>query len=143
MKFGGNPNHIVLSGDSTGGNAIDIILQANNGTGFPDLFVGAMAESTGMGSDGYAVNRDAELTKNFNSTGCLDATDPIDCMRNIPIGIFQNTTTKDGWGPTVDGGKWLIAPHYQMMEQGRFQKIPVIYGCMSPSECPTNLKSLS
>lgn len=129
-KFGGDPNHIVLSGDSSGANAIDIILTANNGTGFPDLFVGAMAESTGWGSDPQAADRDTEFANNVNSTGCLNATDVIDCMRALPIDEFQNKTTKDGWGPTVDGGVWLTAPHYQMMEQGRFQKIPVIYGCM-------------
>lgn len=48
--FGGDPNHIVLSGDISGVNAIDIL---------------------------------------------------------------------------------LTAPHYQLMEQGKFQKIPVIYGCKS------------
>lgn len=36
-----------MSGDSAGANAIDILLTANNGAGFPDLFVGAAAESTG------------------------------------------------------------------------------------------------
>jgi hypothetical protein len=88
-----------------------------------------MLESTGWGSEGYPVNRDQEFNNNVNATGCLNATDPIDCMRLIPIDEFQNKTTKDGWGPTIDGGKWLVAPHYQMMEQGRFQKIPIIYGC--------------
>lgn len=48
-------------------------------------------------------------------------------MRMMPIAEFQNKTAKDGWGPIIDG-KILTAPYYQMIEQGKFQKIPVIYG---------------
>jgi carboxylesterase type B len=117
-----------MSGDSAGGNAIDILLAANNGKGFPDLFVGAAAESTAWGSDPFPVDRDTEFAANVKATGCSGATDPIECMRLVPIAKFQNQTTKDGWGPTIDG-EFLMAPHYQMMEQGLFQKIPVIYGC--------------
>lgn len=134
-KFGGNPNHIVVSGASSGGNAIDELLAANNGTGFPDLFVGAIAESPGWGSEGFSADRDQALMNNLNSTGCLNATDPIDCMRVMPIAEFQNKTTKDGWGPTVEG-KLIAAPHYQMFEQGRFQNIPVIYGYASDEATP-------
>lgn len=139
VQFGGNPDHIVMSGDSAGGNAIDILLTANNGAGFPDFFVGAAVESTGWGSDPYAVDRDSSLAKNINSTGCLTATDPIDCMRMMPIAEFQNKTTKDGWGPTIDG-EILMAPHYQMMEQGKFQQIPVIYGSEFPIILPPRLQ---
>lgn len=135
-KFGGNPNHIVVSGASSGGNAIDVLLAANNGAGFPDLFAGAIAESPGWGSEGFSADRDQALTNNLNATGCLNATDPIDCMRMMPIAEFQNKTTKDGWGPTVEG-KLIAAPHYQMFEQGRFQNIPVIYGYASDEATPS------
>lgn len=134
-KFGGNPDHIVVSGASAGGNAIDLLLTANNGVGFPDLFKGAIAESTGWGAEGYSVNRDQALTNNLASTGCNTSADPIDCMRNMPISEFQNKTTRDGWGPTIDG-TLLVAPHYQMYEQGRFQNIPVIYGYASDEATP-------
>ncbi|KAE8440962.1 hypothetical protein EG329_006151 [Mollisiaceae sp. DMI_Dod_QoI] len=142
IKFGGDPNHIVMSGDSAGANAIDILLTANNGAGFPDLFVGAAAESTGWGGDPYAVDRDAEFAKNVNSTGCSGTPDPLDCMRLLPINEFQNKTTTDGWGPTIDG-KLLMAPHYEMMEQGKFQKIPVIYGTASNEGTPDFISNQS
>lgn len=134
-KFGGNPDHIVVSGASSGGNAIDELLSANNGAGFPDLFVGAIAESTGWGSEGFSVNRDDALQRNIESTGCNTTADPIDCMRNMPIAEFQNKTTTDGWGPTIDG-TLIVAHHYQMYEQGRFQNIPVIYGYASDEGTP-------
>lgn len=143
-KFGGDPSHIVLSGDSAGGSIIDYLITANNGTGFPGLFVGAMAESTSWGSDGYLVDRAAEYQRNVNSTGCSQDPDPLDCMRRLPIAEFQNKTTNDGWGATVDPtGKWLVAPHYEMMEQGRFQKIPVIYGSTSNEGTPTYMSNAS
>ncbi|KAI1485753.1 Alpha/Beta hydrolase protein [Biscogniauxia mediterranea] len=131
-KFGGNPDHIMLSGDSAGGNAIDILLAANNGEGFPDLFVDAAAESTG----------DSALANNLNSTGCLSAADPIDCMRMMPIAEFQNKTTTESWGPTIDGNL-IVAPHYQMFEQGRFQNIPVIYGYASNEATPDFISNQS
>ena len=124
-SFGGNPDHIVLSGDSAGGNAINILLTANNGKGFPDLFVGAASESTSWGAGGYSVDRDAALMHNINSTGCASSADPIDCMRTMPISEFQNKTTQDGWGPTIDG-ELIVAPEDQMFEQGRFQNVPVV-----------------
>lgn len=135
-KFGGNPDHIVVTGASAGGNAIDILLTANNGVGFPDLFKGAIAESTGWGSEGFSVNRDNALMNNLASTGCNASADPIDCMRNMPIAEFQEKTAKDGWGPTIDG-KFIVAHHYQMFEQARFQNIPVIYGYASDEATPS------
>lgn len=133
--FGGDPDHVVLMGDSSGGNAVDDLLAANNGTGFPDLFVGAIAESTGWGAEGYTTDRDKALQNNIRSTGCDAAADPVDCLRNLPIGELQARTTTDGWGPTVDG-TFIAAPHYQMYEQGRFQNIPVIYGYASDEATP-------
>ncbi|KAJ4386119.1 hypothetical protein N0V93_009011 [Gnomoniopsis smithogilvyi] len=134
-KFGGNPNHIVINGDSSGGNAIDELLAANNGTGFPDLFVGAIAESTGWGAEGFSVDRDNAVTNNLKATGCDTKPDPLDCLRNLPIGELQARSTKDGFGPTVDGS-FIVAPHFQMFEQGRFQNIPVIYGYASDEATP-------
>lgn len=125
--FGGDPNHIVISGDSSGAEAIDILLASNNGTGWPDLFVGAAVESTGMYGTGQPVDRDGAYESNVNSTGCADVANPIQCMRDIPIDQFQNLTTSDGWGPTIDG-EICNAPHFEMYEQGRFQKIPIIVG---------------
>lgn len=126
--FGGDPDHIVISGDSSGAEAIDILLASNNGTGWPDLFVGAAAESTGMYSISQPDGRDSAFYNNANSTGCLNATNSIQCMRDIPIAEFQSLVTSDGWGPTVDG-EICNAPSFEMYEQGRFQKIPVIFGC--------------
>lgn len=135
-KFGGNPDHIVVNGASSGGNAIDLLLTANNGVGFPDLFKAAIAESTGWGAEGYSVDRDQALANNLASTGCNATADPIDCLRNMPIAELQNRTTTDGWGPTLDG-TFLVAPHYQMYEQGRFQNLPVLYGYASDEATPS------
>lgn len=126
-QFGGDPSHVVLSGDSAGGNAIDLLISANGGTGFPDLFVGAAAESTSWGAESQVVDLDANFAANVRATGCESASNVIDCMRTIPIDIFQNQTM-GGWGPVIDG-TLITAPHYQLYEQGRFQKIPVIHGC--------------
>lgn len=125
--FGGDPDHIVLSGDSSGAEAISYLLASNDGEGWPDLFVGAALESGGIYSAAQPVDREPAFRNNVNSTGCLNATSPIQCMRAIPIAEFQQLLTSDGWGPQIDGEICGAAP-YQMFEQGRFQKVPVIYG---------------
>lgn len=125
----------MIAGASSGANAIDDLLAANNGVGFPDLFVGAIAESTGWGAEGYTVSRDDALLNNLKATGCDTTADPIDCMRKMPIGELQARSTNDSWGPTIDGS-FIVAPHYQMYEQGRFQNIPVIYGYASDDATP-------
>lgn len=125
--FGGDPDHIVVSGDSSGAEAINNLLTSNDGAGWPDLFVGAAMESSGMYSAAQPVDRQSAFDNNVNATGCSNATNPIQCMRDIPIAEFQALLTTDGFGPQIDG-KMISAPHFQMFEQGRFQKIPVIYG---------------
>lgn len=143
-SFGGDPDHVVLTGDSAGANAIDFLLTANNGTGFPDLFVGSAAESDGWGADAYIADREAEYERNVVSTNCGSDPDPLNCMRALNISTFQNLTTKDGWGPTIDPtGRWMVAPHYQMFEQGRFQKIPSIYGHASNEGTPNYVSNTS
>lgn len=139
-SFGGDPDHIVLSGDSSGGNAIDILLTANNGTGLPGLFVGAAVESAGWGSDPQSTSREGQLSTAVNATGCLNATDAIECMRAIPISQFQMALPQGGWGGTIDG-QMLNAPHYQMMEANLFQKIPVIYGTTSNGSTPSHIEN--
>ncbi|KAK6581002.1 hypothetical protein PZA11_006490 [Diplocarpon coronariae] len=142
VKFGGNPDHIVLSGDSSGGQIINTLVTSNNGVGFPDLFVGAAVESPGWGSEPTSAGRDESLTKNLVSTGCSNSLDPIDCMRMMPIADFQNKTAKGGWGPTIDG-KILNAPHYQMWEAGKFQKFPMIHGTTSNEATYAYLSNVS
>lgn len=126
-SFGGDPDHIVVSGDSSGAEAINLLLAANNGTGFPGLFVGAAVESPGIYSVGTPEERDVAFQNNANSTGCLNSTDVIECMRSLNTSAFQSTITSDGWGPTIDGEFLTMAP-FQMWEQGRFQKLPMIQG---------------
>lgn len=125
--FGGDPNQIVLSGDSSGAEAINNLLASNNGTGWPGLFAGAAVASGSMNSVAQPVDRQPAFDNNANSTGCSNATNVIQCMRDIPIAQFQSLLASDGWGPQIDG-EIISAPHYQMYEQGRFQKIPIIHG---------------
>lgn len=142
--FGGDPKHVVLTGSSAGANAIDLLLTANNGTGFPGLYVGTAAESDGWGADAYIADREDEYQRNVKATGCASDPDPLNCMRALDISKFQNLTTSDGWGPTVDPtGRWLVAPHYEMFEQGRFQKLPAIYGHTSNEGTPSYLSNNS
>lgn len=130
-EFGGDPDHIVLSGDSSGAEAIANLLVMNNGTGWPDLFVGAAVESVGSFPTGYPAMMEEKFNSTLNKTGCLGNNDPIQCMRDLPIDWFQYLTAEDQWGPVVDNDL-LIDHHLRMWEMGRFQKIPLIFGGKLP-----------
>lgn len=109
-KFGGDPDHIVLSGVSSGSEAINNLLASNDGKGWPDLFVGAAVESTGMYSTAQPADREQAFQNTLDSTGCRNHTSPIQCLRDIPIKKFQKLLPEDGWGPQIDG-EIISAPH--------------------------------
>ncbi|CAN8104503.1 unnamed protein product [Discula destructiva] len=135
VAFGGDPDHIVLTGDSSGAEAIVNLLVMNNGTGWPGLFVGAAAESVGSFPTGFPARQEETFTKYLNKTGCLGSSDPIRCLGGVEINLFQNLTSEGGWGPVIDNDL-LVDHHVRMWEMGRFQKIPMIFGSTTNEGTP-------
>ncbi|KAG0141199.1 hypothetical protein CROQUDRAFT_110627 [Cronartium quercuum f. sp. fusiforme G11] len=140
--FGGDPDHIVLSGASSGAEAINILLASNNGKGWPGLFIGAAVESPGIYSVGTPKERDIAFNNNVNSTGCSKSAQPIECMRNLNISQFQSLLTSDGWGPTLDG-EYCVEPAFKMWEKGHYQKVPMLIGSTSNEGTPSYISNIN
>ena len=134
--FGGNPNHVVLGGVSAGAASITLHLTANNGTNL-NLFHGAAAESPSFATM-LTVRESFYQFKQFATRlGCA-GNDSLTCLQhktaaeiqaenfNIPL-PGAATSPKYQWLPVIDGD--IVADYtYRAFQQGRFIKVPTIFG---------------
>jgi carboxylesterase type B len=62
---------------------------------------------------------------------CGDATDKLDCLREVPpeklLDYFTSTLTKFFWDPVVDGD-FLPTNAWELMEKGQFAKVDLLLG---------------
>ncbi|KAL2854316.1 Alpha/Beta hydrolase protein [Aspergillus pseudoustus] len=154
-KFGGDPDHVVIGGDSAGGASITLLLSAYNGRD-DGLFHAAAAESQSFAAM-YTVD-EAQFAYDdlVDRTGCNIAADTLDCLRNLDIETLQSqniATPLPGalepplyfYAPVVDGD--LVPDYtYRLFEEGRFIRVPVIFGDVTNEGTvftPQNLTSIT
>ncbi|KAL4752663.1 hypothetical protein BDW72DRAFT_61178 [Aspergillus terricola var. indicus] len=136
-KFGGNPDHVVIGGDSAGGASVTLLLSAYGGRD-DGLFHAAAAESQSFATMLTVDESQFAYDNLVNRTGCSDAGDTLNCLRNLDIEDLQYeniVTPFPGaqqpplymYGPTIDGD--LIQDYtYSLFQQGKFIQVPVIFG---------------
>ncbi|KAL4977824.1 Alpha/Beta hydrolase protein [Aspergillus desertorum] len=136
-KFGGDPNHVVIGGDSAGGASVTLLLSAYGGRD-DGLFHAAAAESQSFGTMLTVDESQFAYDNLVNRTGCSDAGDSLDCLRNLDIEDLQReniVTPFPGaqrrplymYGPTIDND--LVPDYtYSLFKQGKFIHVPVIFG---------------
>ncbi|OJJ46293.1 hypothetical protein ASPZODRAFT_152475 [Penicilliopsis zonata CBS 506.65] len=136
-KFGGNPNHVVLGGDSAGAGAVTLLLSAYGGRN-DGLFHAAAAESQSFATMLTVNQSQFEYDNLVIRTGCAGEEDTLACLRGLNVSTLQqqniNTAFPNAqaaplymYGPVVDGD---LIPDvtYRLFEQGRFVHVPVIFG---------------
>ncbi|KAL2814762.1 Alpha/Beta hydrolase protein [Aspergillus granulosus] len=154
-EFGGDPNHVVIGGDSAGGASVTLLLSAYNGRD-DGLFHAAAAESQSF-AQMYTVDEAQFAYDNLvNRTGCNMAEDTLDCLRGLDIAALQRqnfATPLPGalepplyfYAPVVDDD--LVPDYtYLMFEEGRFIQVPVIFGDVTnegTTFTPKNLTSIT
>ncbi|GLB03502.1 hypothetical protein AtubIFM57258_008086 [Aspergillus tubingensis] len=136
-KFGGDPSHVVIGGDSAGAASITLHLSAYGGKD-EGLFHAAAAESQSF-APMLTVNQSQFAYNNLViRAGCASDPDTLACLRRLNTTELQrvniNTPLPTAqqaplymYGPVVDGS--LIPDYtYRLFQQGKFIKVPVIFG---------------
>jgi len=137
FQFGGDPNHVVLGGDSAGAQSITLHLTAYGGRD-DSLFHAAASESQSFS----ALRNVSESQFAYNAlvirTGCASENDTLACLRclnstylqeqnfNIPFPGAQKPPLYM-YGPTLDYD-FISDYTYRAYAEGKFIKVPAIYG---------------
>ncbi|KAJ5628323.1 Carboxylesterasetype B [Penicillium lividum] len=136
-QFGGDPDHVVIGGDSAGGASVTFLLSAYGGRD-DGLFIGAAAESQSFGTVLNVTESQFAYNRLATRTGCNDSENTLACLRDLDVRALQSeniVTPLPGapgkplylYSPTIDGD--LVQDYtYTLFEQGKFVKVPVIFG---------------
>ncbi|PYI06251.1 alpha/beta-hydrolase [Aspergillus sclerotiicarbonarius CBS 121057] len=136
-KFGGDPNHVVIGGDSAGAASITLLLSAYGGED-EGLFHAAAAESQSFGPV-WTIDQSQFAYNNLvTRTGCASDQDTLACLRSLDTASLQHVNINTPlptsqtpplymYGPVVDGD--LVPDYtYRLFQQSKFIKVPVIFG---------------
>jgi carboxylesterase type B len=132
--FGGDPNHMILGGQSAGADSGSAMLYSHAND---PIVIGAAFESGNAQIIGAATqNVDSEFVRVAMSVGCANSTDrfnELECMRTIDAETlkhaisnktFNTFASPSGGTPMVDNVTIFTMPEYATRgKEGRFAKI--------------------
>lgn len=136
-KFGGNPRHVVIGGDSAGAASVSYHLTRDRGNNH-GLFVGAAAESVSF-STLLTVNQSQYLYDSFAIRAGCATTNSLACLRSKSSQELQSANVNlqplpgaqnpqlFAWNPVIDGD-FISEITYDAYKNGHFVRVPVIVG---------------
>ena len=145
QEFGGDPEHVILHGESAGAGSVALQLVAYAGKD-EGLFAGAIAESVFMPGLPEPSDLQYQFDRVVNATDCSEEDDTIACLRKMDSADLQAQNIKapfDGrdyrsyfyWAPTTDGDMFPDFPS-KLYAKGDFVKVPLLTGSCSDGKPP-------
>lgn len=129
---------VTIGGSSAGGASVDLHLSAYGGRD-DKLFVAAAAQSQSFGYQMTVAESQYQFDALSSRVGCNTSSSPLQCLRDLPIktlasnNLFVPTPGGGGgnplymYGPVIDGN-FTTDYTYNLFAQGKFIKVPVIFG---------------
>lgn len=135
-KFGGNPKHVLLAGSSAGAESVTLHLTADNGTDH-GYFHAVACESPSFATMLTLEEANYQYRQFATRFGCVGS-DSLSCLRNLTANEIQeknynipfpggSSPPKYMYTPSIDG-TFVPDYTYRLLEQGKFIKVPSIYG---------------
>ncbi|KUL89789.1 hypothetical protein ZTR_00456 [Talaromyces verruculosus] len=135
--FGGDPDHIVISGSSAGGGSVSHHLTAYGGKDQHRHFIGAVLESPFWPTLRTVEDMEWQYSRLLNMTNCSS----LSCLREMSASalqaqsygtVFPGTQPTDPfplfyWLPVIDGD-FIPDQLYSLFEEGRFADVPILLG---------------
>ena len=156
-KFGGNPDHVVIHGDSAGAGSVAHHLTAYGGQDMK-LFVGAIAESSFWPTQRTVSETQFQYNRFVRDVGCEGAPNTLACLRSADISRLQEANVPKPFPggsnaplplwyflPVVDG-RLVPGRLNSLFKQNKFIHVPLVvtddnnegsiyaYNATSPSE---------
>lgn len=137
IQFGGDPEHVVIHGDSAGGGSIAYHLTAYGGKS-EGLFVGAIAESPFLPTHRTVAESESQFGRFVKNAQCGQDADALACLRSKDTATLQAADVISRFPRTAETPLWYFLPVidgtfspadlYTLFEQGRVARVPVIVG---------------
>ncbi|KAK6078965.1 carboxylesterase family protein [Seiridium cupressi] len=126
--FGGNPEEVVIWGESAGAQSVAYHLFAYDGRD-DGLFRGAIMESGGpTGAQVETLSWYNSAVENLTrAVGCWGVTDQLACLRSLGQATLFAAHPSVVWNPLLDGD-FLTGYPSQLIEEGKYNAVPIITG---------------
>ncbi|KAJ5600753.1 hypothetical protein N7450_001820 [Penicillium hetheringtonii] len=135
--FGGNPDHVVIHGDSAGAGSVALHLAAYGGEN-KNLFVGAVAESTFWPTQRTVAEMEPQYKRLVEQLGCDNAQNSLSCLRSTDIDTLQEYDVQSAFPGATESPPplWYFLPVtdgslvsdllYNSFEQDKIIHVPLV-----------------